>query len=93
MPSDAVVQNFFRKKSLARFQFSGRLSPERNDMNYHRKNTLLRRLKAKQDKELTREELRERNYYDSYGVNGADVGYRADTIRAVCAATNSIYLR
>lgn len=62
-------------------------------MNYHRKNTLLRRLKAKQDKELTREELRERNYYDSYGVNGADVGYRADTIRAVCAVTNSIFLR
>ncbi len=64
-----------------------------NTMNYRRKEFLRKQLKRKQDAMLTPEERRERNYYDSYGVNGADVGYRADTIRAVCAATDSIYLK
>lgn len=63
------------------------------NMNYAKKEFLRKQLKRKQDALLTPEERRERNYYDSYGVNGADVGYRADTIRAVCAVTNSIYLK
>ena len=59
-------------------------------MTYKKKQYLLRKIRARDDARLTSDERRERNYWDNYGIVGADVGYPAHLIKSICVVTDTI---